>query len=78
VNFDPANSQPYTRHLCLGRPFHGLDLEATAFGGPCVTGYVINVSATTPSPDEFEAERSSVRAYWSALPFTTASMGEAV
>ena len=50
----------------FGGAFRRMDEEATAFGGSRETGYVINISATTPSPDEFDAERSWVRAYWSA------------
>jgi FAD/FMN-containing dehydrogenase len=41
--------------------------QATAFGGSRDISYVINISATTPSPDEFDAERQWVRDYWSAL-----------
>ncbi len=51
----------------FGGAFRRVDEEATAFGGPRDTGYAINISATTPSPDEFDAERSWVRSYWSAL-----------
>jgi hypothetical protein len=51
----------------FGGAFRRVDEEATAFGGSRDTGYVINISATTPSPDEFDAERSWVRSYWSAL-----------
>ena len=51
----------------FGGAFRRADDEATAFGGCRDTGYVINISATTPSPEEFEAERQWVRDYWSAL-----------
>ena len=51
----------------FGGAFRRVDEEATAFGGSRDTGYAINISATTPSPDDFDAERSWVRAYWSAL-----------
>jgi hypothetical protein len=51
----------------FGGAFRRVDEEATAFGGSRRTGYVINISATTPAPDDFEAERSWVRSYWSAL-----------
>jgi FAD/FMN-containing dehydrogenase len=51
----------------FGGAFRRIHEEATAFGGSRDTGYVINISATTPSPEEFEAERSWVRDYWSAL-----------
>ena len=60
----------------FGGAFRRVGEEATAFGGSRDTGYVINISATTPSPDEFDAERSWVRAYWSALlPHATGSGG---
>jgi FAD/FMN-containing dehydrogenase len=60
----------------FGGAFRRMDEEATAFGGSRDTGYAINISATTPSPDEFDAERSWVRAYWSALlPHATGSGG---
>jgi FAD/FMN-containing dehydrogenase len=60
----------------FGGAFRRVAEEATAFGGSRDTGYVINISATTPSPEEFEAERSWVRDYWSALlPYTTGSGG---
>jgi FAD/FMN-containing dehydrogenase len=60
----------------FGGAFRRMDEGATAFGGSRDTGYAINISATTPSPDEFDAERSWVRAYWSALlPHATGSGG---
>jgi hypothetical protein len=51
----------------FGGAFRRVDEDASAFGGSRDTGYVINISATALSPDEFDAERSWVRAYWSAL-----------
>jgi hypothetical protein len=60
----------------FGGAFRRVDDEATAFGGSRDTGYVINISATALSPDDFDAERSWVRDYWSALlPFATGSGG---
>jgi hypothetical protein len=60
----------------FGGAFRRVDEEATAFGGSRDTGYAINISATTPSPDDFDAERSWVRDYWSALlPHATGSGG---
>jgi hypothetical protein len=60
----------------FGGAFRRVTEGDTAFGGSRDTGYVINISATTPSPDEFEAERSWVRSYWSALlPHATGSGG---
>ncbi len=62
----------------FGGAFRRADDEATAFGGSRDTGYVINISATTPSPEEFEAERQWVRDYWSALVPHAAGVGSYV
>ena len=51
----------------LGGAYRRADSAATAFGGSRRIGYVANISATTPSPADYEAERAWVRAYWSAL-----------
>lgn len=51
----------------FGGAFRRADDQATAFGGSRQIGYVINISATTPEPDTFDAERQWVRDYWSAL-----------
>ena len=59
----------------FGGAFRRLNEEATAFGGSRDTGYAINISATTPSPDEFDAERSWVRAYWSRCSPTPPGVG---
>ncbi len=51
----------------LGGAYGRADGEATAFGGSRQTGYVINISGSTPNPADYEAERAWVRDYWSAL-----------
>jgi FAD/FMN-containing dehydrogenase len=51
----------------LGGAYRRADGDATAFGGSRNIRYVINLSASTPSPADYEAERSWVRDYWSAL-----------
>jgi FAD/FMN-containing dehydrogenase len=51
----------------LGGAYRRADSDATAFGGSRDLRYVINISATTPSPGDYEAERAWARAYWSAL-----------
>ena len=51
----------------LGGAYRRADSDASAFGGSRDIRYVVNISATTPSPDDFEAERAWVRDYWSAL-----------
>ena len=51
----------------LGGAYRKADHSATAFGGNRDTRYVVNISATAMSPDEYEDERAWSRAYWSAL-----------
>jgi FAD/FMN-containing dehydrogenase len=51
----------------MGGAYRAVDPDANAFGGSRNIGYVVNISATTPSPDELPAERDWVRDYWSAL-----------
>ena len=51
----------------LGGAYQRADGDASAFGGRRDIRYVINVSGTAPSPDDYEAERAWVREYWSAL-----------
>ena len=53
--------------FALGGAYQRADSDASAFGGSRSIRYVINISATTPSMDDYEAERAWVRAYWSAL-----------
>jgi FAD/FMN-containing dehydrogenase len=51
----------------LGGLYRKADSDATAFGGARDIRYVVNISATAMSPDDYEAERAWSRAYWSAL-----------
>jgi FAD/FMN-containing dehydrogenase len=51
----------------LGGAYREADNNASAFGGSRDTRYVVNISATAMSPDDYEAERAWSRAYWSAL-----------
>jgi len=51
----------------MGGAFSRADPDASAFGGARSIRYVINVSATTPTADGFEAERQWSRDYWAAL-----------
>ncbi|MEU4295098.1 FAD-binding oxidoreductase [Kribbella sp. NPDC026596] len=51
----------------LGGRYGATDPDSSAFGGGRGIGYVVNISATTPSPDDLPAEREWVRNYWSAL-----------
>jgi FAD/FMN-containing dehydrogenase len=41
--------------------------ESNAFGGRRDVGYVVNISATSLTPEGFDAEREWSRNYWSAL-----------
>jgi len=51
----------------LGGAYRRFDDQRTAFGGRRDVGYLFNISATTPDPEAFDAERAWVRTYWSAL-----------
>jgi hypothetical protein len=51
----------------MGGAYAKADPDASAFGGGRDIGYVVNISATSPSLEAFEAERDWARAYWSAL-----------
>lgn len=51
----------------LGGAYRRADGDSTAFGGSRDIRYVVNISASTPSADDYEAERAWARAYWSAL-----------
>jgi len=51
----------------LGGAYRRADNDASGFGGSRDTRWVINISATTPSPAEYEAERAWSRSYWAAL-----------
>ena len=51
----------------LGGAYQRADGDGSAFGGSRDIRYVINISATTPTSDGFDAERAWVRDYWSAL-----------
>jgi FAD/FMN-containing dehydrogenase len=51
----------------MGGAYSRVDADACAFGGSRDIRYIVNISASTPSPADFEAERAWVRAYWSAL-----------
>ena len=51
----------------MGGGYRTADPDGSAFGGGRGIGYVVNISGTTPSPEDFPAEREWVRNYWSAL-----------
>ena len=69
VEHQPKKMSPlsFVPIFVLGGAYQRADSSASAFGGSRDIRYVINVSATTPSPDGFETERAWVRDYWSAL-----------
>jgi len=51
----------------MGGAYRDADPDMSAFGGARDIGYVVNISATTPSAEDLPAEREWVRNYWSAL-----------
>jgi len=51
----------------LGGAYRKANEDAGAFGGSRDFRYVINISATAMSPEDYDAERSWSRQYWSAL-----------
>ncbi len=51
----------------LGGAYRTADDNATSFGGSRDYRFVVNVSATAMSPDDYDAERAWSRDYWSAL-----------
>ncbi|BEK97581.1 FAD-binding oxidoreductase [Nocardia seriolae] len=74
----PLRSSPMT--IVPIFPLHGRYSEIadseTAFGGPRNPCYVINISALTPDPAGFPAERQWVRDLWDALrPHAASSAG---
>lgn len=62
----------------LGGAYRRADSDATAFGGSRELKYVVNISATALSPDDYEAERTWSREYWSALVEHAAGVGSYV
>ena len=53
--------------FALGGAYGRAEPESSAFGGDRSVRYVVNISATAPTADDYETERAWVRAYWSAL-----------
>ncbi len=51
----------------LGGAYGRADGDKSAFGGRRDIGYVVNISAATADPSDYEAERGWVRSYWAAL-----------
>jgi FAD/FMN-containing dehydrogenase len=51
----------------MGGAYRDAEPDASAFGGARDIGYIVNISATTPSPGDLAAEREWVRNYWSDL-----------
>jgi FAD/FMN-containing dehydrogenase len=69
VEHQPKKASPlsFVPIFVLGGAYQRADGDASAFGGSRDIRYVINISATTPTAEGFEAERAWVRDYWSAL-----------
>lgn len=51
----------------LGGAYRNADEDAAAFGGSRQYRYVVNISGTAMSPDDYDAERAWSRQYWDAL-----------
>jgi hypothetical protein len=51
----------------MGGAYRKADPSATAFGGSRDFRYIVNISGTAMSPDDYDAERSWARSYWAAL-----------
>jgi FAD/FMN-containing dehydrogenase len=65
----PRKSSPLSLMpmFCLGGAYARVADDSTAFGGGRRQGYVVNISATAPTPDLYEADRAWVRTLWEAL-----------
>ena len=53
--------------FALGGAYGRAEPESSAFGGDRSVRYVVNISGTAPTADDYETERAWVREYWSAL-----------
>ena len=62
----------------LGGAYSRAPGDATAFGGSRATKWVVNISATCPTPEFLEADRAWVRAFWSDLVQHAAGVGSYV
>ena len=51
----------------LGGAYSRAADDATAFGGSRSHTYIVNIAAAAPTPELYEAERTWVRTFWSAL-----------
>jgi hypothetical protein len=62
----------------LGGAYARADDGATAFGGRRDHSYIVNISATAMSPEDYDAERAWSRAYWADLVRHAAGVGSYV
>lgn len=62
----------------MGGAYAGADDEATAFGGSRQMSYVVNISGMTTEASDYEAEKTWVQNYWSALVEHAAGTGSYV
>jgi FAD/FMN-containing dehydrogenase len=51
----------------LGGAYSRAAEDATAFGGSRTLTYMVNIAAAAPTPELYEADRTWVRTFWSAL-----------
>ncbi len=77
VEHQPRKLSPlsFVPIFVLGGAYARADDGSTAFGGSRDIRYVVNISAATPGPEGYEAEREWVRAYWAALVPHAAGVG---
>ena len=77
VEHQPRKMSPlsFVPIFVLGGAYARADHDSTAFGGSRAIRYVVNISAATPGPDGYEAEREWVRSYWAALVPHAAGVG---
>ncbi len=69
VEHQPKKASPlsFLPTFALGGAYGRTPDDATAFGGSRDIKWVVNISATAPTPELYEADRAWVRAFWSDL-----------
>ena len=69
MEHQPRKASPlsFVPIFVFGGAYSRMDADASAFGGRRDIGYLINISGTALSPDDYAAERAWVRDYWSGV-----------
>src|SRR3954447_3339079 len=67
LEHQPKKTSPlsFVPIFVLGGAYQRADGDSSAFGGSRDIRYVVNISASTPTADGFDAERQWARDYWS-------------